>query len=539
MSGARRTDLPRVLHGSISWSDTPLAQVDGIIRLLHSQPALMQRLLRGATPPSEEGGRPRLPGEWPTAFLVFLASGQRDFLRWWRDTDDSLWQRMEFRSRPLYDTVYHHFTALEEHPEAFHLAATELIQRAVRQSHGAVGKDVHVDGTEAETNARLYHDCQEDDDCSRRTAGHSPAAKAPVQMVREDRQKEATQAPTNDPQLGTDGADLQPGRIQLSNGCWYRTCDATAGVRSYKGPRGARKFWHGFNCLKAIDHYTGGVLSTHVISASENEHQAYPTLLNRVIEKTGFVPRAAVGDRGFSVASVFEMNTRMGIASVFPYRKSGSEAERRDHDRFDRHGIPRCKHCDGETRFVSFERGTGSNPEPRLFVMCADLKETECNKRQTIYCREGWRHLLPLWRTTEAYMALRNSHGHYETAHWRWRDRFLVGGDSTQTRPRRRGIACQILRAEAALLLEWLNICYREGWLGNARENQAEPFEQHAEEAVAKVRRSRHLKGLHLPASEREAHLQALETHKVKRRSVAQAQADRRRKARARARPRK
>jgi hypothetical protein len=97
--------------------------------------------------------------------------------------------------------------------------------------------------------------------------------------------------------------------------------------------------------------------------------------------------------------------------------------------------------------------------------------------------------LLPLWRTDEIYMTLRNSGEQFEAVHDYWRDRYLVGGKDVNTRPRRIGKHWQQLRANAALLIEWLRICIREGWLGSARRNKHKPFKTDAygAEAVTKL----------------------------------------------------
>lgn len=513
MSTQHRTDLPTVLHGSTVWADGPVASAEGLLRLLHSQPKLHRRLIAQTTPPPGEGGRPRLPGEWAVAYLVFVVSRQRDLMRWWQDTDADLWNRMAFTGRPLYDTVHHHFALLEQHADGFRVVAAELILRAVNASGGLVGRDIHVDGTEAETNARLYHDCGPDDHCSKRRT-KSPAGKVSADVARELRQQEAALAPeeVTDTIVARDGAHK---RIQLSNGCWYRTSDPTAGVRLYKG----RKFWHGFNNLKAIDHYTGGVLALNDISASTNESDAYPALINDVLENTGQVPRSVIGDRGLSLPPVFEFNTRKGIASVFPWRKFRPHEKRETTrtEQYDEHGVPSCKHCGAEGVFESFS----TSPSPRIWFHCSNgLATPECAKRQSISCSTNWRFLVPLWRTNEAYLALRHGHGHFESTHWRWRDQWLVAGDNNQTRPLRRGIACQRLRSQAALLLEWLLICHREGWLGTPRENTHTPLVQHAENQVDIVLRSRRNRGLFLPAGkDRDDHVAEYQKARAARRA--------------------
>ena len=465
------------------------------MNLLASQPQLRDRLIQRATPPMIEGGRPRLPGHWPIAYLLFVASREPTFRRWWKKTNHRMWRRCGFVARPKYDTTHHHFARLEEHAEAFRLAAIELIERAVSGAEeGMIGRDIHIDGTEAESNARVYHACNPTTCPRGRGRGRSPIKKTPTPLSQAQRQREAAQEPGTETGRVTNKApDGVEGLYQMSTGCWYSTSDPTAGLRSYRSSgRSADSMWVGFIHLKAVDHYTGSVLATVTIPANMNESKAYPELLNRVIENTGVVPRAVVGDRGFSVSEVFELNTRMGIASVFPWRKANG-AENRDNvgtDHYDQHGIPKCQKCHGPSRFVRFSaKGT-----PRLWFEC----ENGCGSGSVV-CSRGWRYLLPLWRTEEAYLALRHAHSHYEKVHWRWRDTFLVGPDNATNRPRRRGIACQRLRSEAALLLEWLLVCWRQGWIDGRVRNENESFKRHAQRQLRRFERARARKGLDRP----------------------------------------
>lgn len=189
----------------------------------------------------------------------------------------------------------------------------------------------------------------------------------------------------------------------------------------------------------------------------------------------------------------------MGIASVFPWRQYRGETRRDDIacDEHDLHGVPCCKKCGASTLFESFQAGD----RPRLWYRCP-----ACDNRGSISCSKSWRHLLPMWRTEETYLALRASHMNYERAHKNWRDRWLVGPDNSSIRMKRRGLGCQELRAQATLLLEWLNVCHREGWLGNPRENNHRPYRRTAERACRRVQSARDRRGLHLPKTYRQQH---------------------------------
>jgi hypothetical protein len=129
----------------------------------------------------------------------------------------------------------------------------------------------------------------------------------------------------------------------------------------------------------------------------------------------------------------------------------------------------RCKHCGAPTRFVSFTRTAGGNRGPRLYVQCLTPVTAGCETRQSVGCNIAWRMLVPLWRDTPTYLALRHSHDRYERVHHHWRVRWRSGADDHALRPKRRGRDNQQLRANAALLIEWLMVCWREDWMPDSR----------------------------------------------------------------------
>ena len=232
----------------------------------------------------------------------------------------------------------------------------------------------------------------------------------------------------------------------------------------------------------------------NVSSASIREFDSYGDLLDRLIDTSGTAPRAVIADRGYSVKKVFRQNTELGIASVIAWRASGVEPKRKDYPRYDRHGIPRCKHCHGPTRFVRF----CDQPKPRLWYRCELGTFADCRKEspQSMLCQENWRLLVPIWRTSETYMALRTAGLHYEGPHQYWRSRYGVAGDSSDTRPKRRGRAWQQLRANAAMVVEWLGILHRMGWLGSARRVKRAPVISDPSDALARLRATRDGLGL-------------------------------------------
>lgn len=90
---------------------------------------------------------------------------------------------------------------------------------------------------------------------------------------------------------------------------------------------------------------------------------------------------------------------------------------------------------------------------------------------------------MPLWPTDPAYQVMLASHKSYEAAHHLWRERYAVAGDTKADRPKRRGIGVQQLRASAALVIEWVTICHRQGWLGGPVLNERQETQLTKEEA--------------------------------------------------------
>jgi hypothetical protein len=476
---ARRTSLPVSLPGATEFTSEPEVLNElWAIEVLKQQPQWLTPLVEETGALQSNFGRPRVEGSWALAYLAFVVSGRVDIEPWWNQSFEQVWTASGFQAKPSYQTTWSRFTELEAAAEAFSKVVTLLVQHAGRHTNGLVGRDLHVDATEAETNSRLVHDCRESESCGRRAKYPARATNAEVRALRH---QHSADAPTDAPDLGDadEVEEDESGRVRIRVGkCWYRTLDGSAGVRAYTSSTGkVRRFWHGFYNMKAIDHYTGAPVSIHIFSASRQEYHGYPALLEQTLETLGEgnEPRAIVADRGLSISSVFEMNTRHGIASVIPYRKpfAGRKKVRRsenDTEAYDRHGVPRCKHCGGVSRYHNFN----AKPSPRLWFRCQMPRTAECEKVQSIACSRNWATLIPLWRTEEAYFALRESHDTYERVHHLFRARYRVGADNHALRPKRIGLPWQQLRANAALLVEWLRILHREDWLGSARRKQRE-----------------------------------------------------------------
>lgn len=471
--------MPVVLKGATRFIGEPqLADELWAVRELKRHQRWLDKLLTD-TDLERNWGRPRLPGHWALAYLAFVGSRQVDIEPWWAMSSAGVWLECGFSAKPSYQAVWKRFAELEQATGAFHEAATLVIRRAVRKSDGKVGRAIHIDATEAESNAVLAHDCRDGEACARQARRRARGLPLRVGRLHADDERARRHARHGKEVEAEDAAtaeamrdvvyDSERGVLRMRRGgCWYRTRDATAGYRICMQGAHIKKGWFGFLDHKVIDHYTGGTLLHKFEKATVQDYHTYPELLDGVIETLGRTPVAMMADRGLATRSVYELTTRKGIATVIPSR--GRRAT--DQDSYDRHGIPRCRHCGGETHFVRFNH----QPTPRLWVRCLIPSQPGCQREQTISCSTDWKRLLPLWRTEPAYAAYRQAHQTYERVHHHQRQRYKVAGDTHAIRPKRIGVGCQQLRANAAGLIEWLRICHREGWLGCPRTNRDDEF---------------------------------------------------------------
>lgn len=542
-----RIHSPQHLVGATDWANDPdILSADWIIRTTRQQVALCQPVIDTAYAcMTKHWGPARKPGDWVTAFLCFMTSRYPDIQPWLKlGTTAAFWRELGFEDKPPYNTVRDNFIALQKSGAAdvFRTGGDRLVQHARRHDE-RIGRHVSVDGCETETHGGLIHDCKRGEGCpyetgeevrpSRRTgrggrgrhhqqprgAGTRPLRDTSAR-AKQDRQNE-NEMPPEQAQAHRRAQDVErvqmtaDGRLRVKVGNhWYIQTDPDAGRRTYKGPRGARRFWVGYYTHDAEDDFTGGALALNVNNASRQEWAIYPELLQDTIEAIGDVPEAVMGDKGFSVETVFELNSKLGIASVFPWRPKNGSDYGPDTPWFDRHGIPRCAHCGAEGQFVRF----AAEPYPRLWFVCSLLGSPDCldargkPKEQTISCSRDWCTLLPLWRNDPLYHQLKEAHDTHERGHDLRRDRFRVGGDNRDIRPKRMGIEWQRLRAQAARFLEWLAICDWNGWLGSGRDAERGRNRQLTElvesgtpgkRAHAGLMRMRALTGLSNPYGER------------------------------------
>ncbi|WP_196807670.1 hypothetical protein [Candidatus Solirubrobacter pratensis] len=162
----RRRQMPvyRVGTAAFSEHDDELNQ-HGVVRL--ALDTGMADQLIANTSYDRESIRKRHPGKWALAFLAFANSSTPDIKRWWADSGIDVWHAAGFVGKPSYDLTWKRFDELEANGagEAFFEASALPIRTAMIATGGLVDFDVHVDGTESESHARVIHDCGPGEHC--------------------------------------------------------------------------------------------------------------------------------------------------------------------------------------------------------------------------------------------------------------------------------------------------------------------------------------------------------------------------------------
>lgn len=514
----QRHDLPVAWPGAARFSDDAAELNDvSVVRMAKRCPLLDE--LRRETDFTVSNGRDRMPGEAALAFLAFVLSGHVDIQPWWRGTAAELWWECGFGERPRYELIRERFLELEAlGVELFFDAGAKLIRHAIKQSAGLVAFDLYVDCTEAESHVRLHHDCQDGEGCPgwkhvRRNRHGVKDTDAEAQIL-------APQASASDvkklrqdinhgefdPDADLSGEvdrahhDLERGvyRVRLGNH-WWRCRDDTAGVRAIGGQRGAVKCWTGFHAMKIVCRGFSTPI-VHLFEAADvQEYHLFEEALERVIHITGEDHvRSMAFDAGFSIKDIYERCTERGVTGIGPYRRQKLTEEEiaagitehdkpYDHEQYDRDGVPRCKHCGGPTHFVRFAR----HPKPRVWFKCArpgsacrrtvtDKKtgktRLDVREQSLLLGQTDPRYVIPLWRNTAAYQALKELGISMERAHHIARTRNRVAAKDNLTRPKRIGRDWQQLRANASIITDWLQLLFRQGWLPQTVLRGTDPY---------------------------------------------------------------
>jgi hypothetical protein len=113
-----------------------------------------------------------MAGEWGLVAIAWIASRQGDIQPFHDRASLELWRECGFDHRPSYATTHARLTELEEALPQLEAAIGLLVQRCM-QAEPRIGRHVHIDGTEADTHSRFFHDCQEGDVCGWQREGET------------------------------------------------------------------------------------------------------------------------------------------------------------------------------------------------------------------------------------------------------------------------------------------------------------------------------------------------------------------------------
>ena len=380
-----RIHFPETLPGAAKFSgDASLHDPVQLVRAFKDAQTISAPLIEAGEALASAQGRPRMPGSWILAAVGFIASRQGDIQPFHDRAPEAFWFACGFERRPSYSTTHTRLTELEELLPEIEEAIARMVTRYV-EVEPRIGRHVHIDGTEAETHSRFFHDCEDDEECAWRREGETAeevnrrvlgvATTESAQRRRqledsgevEDEAEETVLAARRVdsagdglPSAGDDGTSspsqassrMRPlYRVRTSNH-WWLTHDPDAGFRSYRRPNGKLDGWHGYYHFGAIDDFTGLTLFGHVASSSRAEHSQYEEILRGVIrslntpDRRGLLendeltltealrgsdarlPEAIIGDRGFGYTFIYEQNTCLGIQTVAPWRKFADGRDR-------------------------------------------------------------------------------------------------------------------------------------------------------------------------------------------------------------------
>ena len=400
------------------------------------------------------------------------------------------WLECGFDHRPSYSTAHARLTELEDALPEIGEAIGKMVRHFI-QVEPRIGRHVHVDGTEAETHSTFTHDCRDDEYCAWRREGETADdvnkrvfGKVTADAAAKRRQQEDAGEVTDEAQEAF--LDSERREYPLAPGTGTATSTAfgrprTPGSRTIpmRGSVRTRSRTVRLRGGTATTRFAPSTTSPGSPSSATSaralapRNSQYDQILQGVIRATNppdaccrlddpdlttvealrnadvHLPEAILGDKGFGFPFIYEMNTKLGILTVTPWRKFGDgRAEPtsivligRDGLPFlvDRHGVIHCKHCNGPTRLVEFRNAKDENP--RLYVRCLlpSALDSRCRKLQSVSCDLDYRMLLPIPRNDERYLAL-EGRTQFERAHHMGRVRNRASAKDPILRPKRLGL---------------------------------------------------------------------------------------------------
>jgi hypothetical protein len=421
-------------------------------------------------------GAKRRDGDWVLLYLYYVRRRYVSVRHFWaQEQSTRIWELCDFGDwRPHHETIRLRFNELEEHADAFRDASVQLVRRAKRHDP-LIGRIVHADATGWTTYARLEHCCPDAAAC-RRKGGKPPryvrrlADSAIDEARRADAEQELAEGelPAS---VSLHRATDRLYRYFEIRGHLYRTRDRSAGLRAYTGAPRLRSWLGGYG-FAGWDDRTNLMVVADAFSASEQEPHRLEPLVDAVTRALGEEPLVVTGDRGHTIERCFEALTRRGISPAFPHRKHAKRPDRASYrsERFDEHGIPRCRHCGGEgdADLPGLGLGFDRSGDPYLAFVCRTRHRVECGREQRVTIQPGeFRFLLPLSRKHPLYHDALALHEEGEAHFGYMRERYATFGKERRSALRRwsASVSAQHLRAQASIALDWFMFQLRHGWL--------------------------------------------------------------------------
>lgn len=549
------------LPGACRFSDdSELRNPEWVVREIQRHPEIWDDLWRETTDPAtlerlETGrkhvvGRNRMPGHWSLIGCAWVLARVPDIQFFYdQKLGSSLWRDAGFTTLPSPRTAHDRLRELELYVRGFEQAKRKLWRRAM-QLDARVGRHVHLDATATSAHARLHHACTDRERCKalggrppriiERLEGdeadaqrHAEAEKSPEEVELERREWERKNGPPcADDDIEEKAAEhaaaeaiaedesaarrhpkyayerpLRGSPDDKENAIFiaghrYVCLDSDAGFRIYRIKSGKKvKAWLGGLKLTATDDYTGAEIASLHIRADEAESSHYEEMLERIRDVLGFYPEVVVCDRHYNIRAVRELNERLGIGDVIPFRKYGSTKTRADaaiEGVVDEYGIPQCKFCGSPGAKLRHVRKRGKG---YIQFRCANPHTPAClTATQHEPCSTQPYLLGVVSRDTELYFALRTQGKVKEMVHRHQRARYATGGNNVDTRPKVRGFGVLELRSLIGEFLEIFRVSLRQGWLkSKAKLNTITPRKRDGSRGLAAFKRLRKIKKLLLP----------------------------------------
>lgn len=487
----RRKELPNIpphavdlmhVHDKVELKDWRTFQ-----RAINSIPHLAKRvndfreMMRNQHPGPH---RPWMPGDFFIAFLTFTLSKHADVLPFYTSVSDETWKRWGYAGRPSYATVRRQFIAMEKHWKEVRAIADLVIAHACRHSD-RICQLVHFDGTPQMKSAPLYHVCEEGQ-CPTNRAGQGMRDWARSDRRRRRGDREDTMTPNEasaakhaagevdewveeveDPNLVEDLVALTQGKLDYeklddgyvrftsSVGHVYETRDAWSSTRRYAvGDDG--KTWHGKLQVKAVDHFTGAVLAAIDVPAHVNESRTFKPIMRHVMQATGRAPLLVTTDSAHWFKEASEWLALNGSQHVGGYRDGHLWPEH-----FDDTGHGRCEHCGGPTPKQSYE----DHEYPVNILGCTSMLTPECRANFRRAVAAAPRILGPIPMTEIGWQYAAQVHNISEQVNKNWRVRYRSACKDYENIPKRVARFVATLRSQFAILLDWLSVCLRMGWI--------------------------------------------------------------------------